>query len=371
MPIPPKATVLPYDESRARPFGPAVIEHRTAQAGFGQLGSYFMTFPDGGYADPWRLEYEESIYVISGEASLLVIGDEGETDLRAGAGELIALPDGTTVRYGGEPGTRLLLSIAPVDRATADSAAKTADPATRTADPATRTADPAAKETGAAPRVLFLTPFHFEKSEHDDEFDAVLTSLLTGQGKQIVSAQHVARFESADVDYDTAQTQAIVKAVEQADAEQYDAVVIACHYDPALREARAVSRIPVVGPLQFTTAVATQFGPKFAVITDIAEAAPVIRGLVDDYGHRTACVGVSAIGWEGDAILENPRGAAEAVDRIVADLAAAGEAQSVVIGCTIVSAAYEQHRRRFPDRGVVVLNSNLVTLKGAAALAAN
>ncbi|MFF0227173.1 hypothetical protein [Streptomyces sp. NPDC004629] len=65
------------------------------------------------------------------------------------------------------------------------------------------------------------------------------------------------------------------------------------------------------------------------------------------------------------------RGAAEAVDHIVADLAAAGEVQSVVIGCTIVSSAYEQHRHLFPDRKVVVLNSNLVTLKGAAALAAN
>ncbi|MEU9456102.1 aspartate/glutamate racemase family protein [Streptomyces sp. NPDC048277] len=350
MTTPPKVTVLPYDESSGKPFGPATIEHRTAQAGFSRLGTYFMNFPDGGHADPWRLEYEESIYVISGEASMLVVGDGGETELRAGAGELIALPKGSTVRYGGEPGTRLLLSIAPVDWATRDSAAE---------------------EPGAAPRVLFLTPFHFEKPEHDDEFDAVLTSLLTGHGNQIVFAQHVEPFESEDADYDEAQTRAILKAVEQANAEQYDAVVIACHYDPALDEARAVSRIPVVGPLQFSASVALQFGPRFAVITDIPEAVPVIRGLVDDYGHEAACVGVSAIGWEGDAILEDPLGAAEAVDRFVAEVAAAGEAQSVVIGCTIVSSAYERHRHRFADRGVVVLNSNLVTLKGAAALAAN
>jgi allantoin racemase len=113
----------------------------------------------------------------------------------------------------------------------------------------------------------------------------------------------------------------------------------------------------------------TQFGPKFAVITDVVEAEPVIQQLVERYGHGAASVGVKAIGWDGDAILDDTLGAARVVDAMVADLAARGEVQSVVIACTIVSAAYESHRDEFPDRGIVVLNSNLVTTKGAAALA--
>ncbi|MDX3640501.1 aspartate/glutamate racemase family protein [Streptomyces sp. MB09-02B] len=347
----PKAAVLPLDENRANPFGPSLLEHRTAQAGFTELGCWFMDFTESGHADAWTLEYEESVYVIQGQALLRIVTDGAEEEIAGAAGELIALPKGTTVRYGGTAGTRLLLSMAPVNwRELA--AAKT--------------------EAPNAPRVLFLTPFHFDKPEHDDEFDAVLASMFDGQGDQSVTARHVERFESGGGDYDTTQTQAVLTAVERANAEgTFDAIVIACHYDPAVREAREASRIPVVGPLQLTTALATQFGPKFAVVTDLPEAVPVIRGLIDDYGRGTECAGVTAIGWEGDAILEDPRGAAEAVDRIVADLAAAGEAQSVVIGCTIVSAAYERYRHEFPDRGVVVLNSNLVTVKGAAALAAN
>jgi hypothetical protein len=43
----------------------------------------------------------------------------------------------------------------------------------------------------------------------------------------------------------------------------------------------------------------------------------------------------------------------------------------VVIGCTIVSSAYERHRHEFPDHGIVVLNSNLLALMAAAALAAS
>jgi allantoin racemase len=347
----PEITVLPFDQGRVNPFGPAIIEHRTAQAGFTELGTYFMAFPDGGHTALWSLHYEESIYVIAGEAFLIVAGDDGETKVRAKEGELIGLPKGANVRYGGTPGTRLLLSVAPVNSA----------------------APPAASLTAASgpPRVLFLTPFHFERPEHDDEFDAVLESLLTGRGDQVVSVEHVTHFESGDTNYEKAQTQAILEAVERANAENYDSIVIACHYDPALREARESSQIPVVGPLQLTTSVTTQFGPKFAVITDIAEAVPVIQGLIDDYGHGAGCAGVTSIGWDGDAILDDTRGAAEAVDRIVAELAAAGTVQSVVIGCTIVSSAYEKHRHLFPDRGVVVLNSNLITVKGAAALAAN
>jgi hypothetical protein len=58
--------------------------------------------------------------------------------------------------------------------------------------------------------------------------------------------------------------------------------------------------------LQLTTAVTTQFGPKFAVITDITEAETVIGNLVAGYGHADACIGVRSIGWDGDDILDDP-----------------------------------------------------------------
>jgi len=340
------ASVLPYDAASESPFGPGRIEHRTAQTDFTELGAYFLVLPDGGHADPWTLEYEETIFVVEGEASILVTDeDAAESELVGGQGDLIALAPGATVRYGGTPGTRLLLSIAP------------ADWRDRAPRPAT-------------PKVLFLTPFHFEQVEHDDEFDRVLQDVMSGQD-QVFTADHVARFEADDVDYDEAQTAAILKAVRKANTEGYDAIVIACHYDPALDQARAASQVPVVGPLQLTTAISTQYGPKFAVITDIEEAEVVIGDLVASYGHADACVGVRSIGWDGDDILEDPRGAARAVDAIVEELAAAGEVQLIVIGCTIVSSAYERHRHELPDRGVVVLNSNLHAVKAAAALAAN
>lgn len=219
------------------------------------------------------------------------------------------------------------------------------------------------------PRVLFLTPFNFEDPAFDDEFDSVLDALLSEKTVSLV-AEHVPPFEPTPT-YEDAQARAVVKAVLDANNADFDAVVIACHYDPALEQARAVSHIPVVGPLQLTSSLTQQFGPKFAVITDVVEAESVIHGLIDGYGHGEACTGVTAIGWDGDAILKDTRGAAEAVDRIVATIAESGEAQSIVIGCTIVSAAYETHRDSLPDHGVVVLNSNRISLGAAATLAVN
>jgi ethanolamine utilization protein EutQ (cupin superfamily) len=111
---PSTVAVLPYDGTRQTPFGSALIEHRTAQAGFEELGVYYLTFPSGGHLEPWRLHYEETAYVVEGEASITVLGEDGSKEVRGLVGDLIAIPRGARVRYGGTPGTRLLLSMSPI-----------------------------------------------------------------------------------------------------------------------------------------------------------------------------------------------------------------------------------------------------------------
>lgn len=111
----PLVSVPPFDPAHDNPFGPARIEHRTAGTGLAELGTYFMVFDADGLADPWTLQYEETIFVIEGEARI-VTADDGEPRTVVGApGNLIVLRKGATVQYGGTAGTRLLLSIAPVD----------------------------------------------------------------------------------------------------------------------------------------------------------------------------------------------------------------------------------------------------------------
>lgn len=104
-----------FDPQHQKRHGPAAIEHRTATSGMELLGTYFMTFDEPGHSDPWTVEYDETAFVIEGHARFVVAGPAGDIEVDAAEGELIVLPKGTTVRYGAEPGTRLLLSIAPVN----------------------------------------------------------------------------------------------------------------------------------------------------------------------------------------------------------------------------------------------------------------
>ncbi len=104
-----------YQAAEDKEFGPATIEHRTAGCGLSELGTYFMVFQADDHSDPWTLQYEETIYVIEGQARLIVLDDSDEFDIVGDPGELIVLPKGSTVRYGGAAGTRLLLSISPVN----------------------------------------------------------------------------------------------------------------------------------------------------------------------------------------------------------------------------------------------------------------
>lgn len=109
------ATKPAFAEEHVARFGPAKIENRTAGTGLKELGTYFMVFDEEGHSDPWTVQYEETVYVIDGQANFLVDCDEREEALNGDPGELIVLPKGTTLRYGAKPGTTLLLSISPIN----------------------------------------------------------------------------------------------------------------------------------------------------------------------------------------------------------------------------------------------------------------
>jgi ethanolamine utilization protein EutQ (cupin superfamily) len=75
-----------------------------------------MEFTETGISEPWTLRYEETIYVIVGHIDIeIIIEGRAPTNIAGDPGDLLVLPEGTTVRYGGTEGTRLLLSITPVD----------------------------------------------------------------------------------------------------------------------------------------------------------------------------------------------------------------------------------------------------------------
>jgi ethanolamine utilization protein EutQ (cupin superfamily) len=111
----PRVSKPDYRAAEDRVFGTANIEHRTAGCGLTELGTYFMVFSDETPTEPWTLHYEETIFVIEGQARMTVIEGDKEHQMIANPGELLVLQNGSTVRYAAAAGTTLLLSISPVN----------------------------------------------------------------------------------------------------------------------------------------------------------------------------------------------------------------------------------------------------------------
>ena len=100
--------------SPSEPFGPTEITHWSAAGEFSERGTYLMAFTERGESQPWTLSYEESVFALQGDTWLVELSEGGERTIPLPPHRLALIPRGTTVRYGGELGARLLLSIAPV-----------------------------------------------------------------------------------------------------------------------------------------------------------------------------------------------------------------------------------------------------------------
>jgi Asp/Glu/hydantoin racemase len=135
---------------------------------------------------------------------------------------------------------------------------------------------------------------------------------------------------------------AIVDTIMGAEQDGFDAVTVGCFEDPAIREARSIVRIPVVGMGEATMHLACQLGDSFAVVTSHdrkihAEIARLIKG----YGleARTGPHAIHGISMSDAGLytigMRDPGRVADDVLR-QAEECVAGGADVVVVGCNAI-----------------------------------
>lgn len=107
--------VVPFDDGKVTTFPPALIDHRAVSSGPISLGADFMTFESEGQTDWWTVQYEEMIYVVAGTFWVLVKHDDFEERLQTVEGDVVSIPKGSTVRYGGSRGARVFIAITPAN----------------------------------------------------------------------------------------------------------------------------------------------------------------------------------------------------------------------------------------------------------------
>ncbi len=150
----------------------------------------------------------------------------------------------------------------------------------------------------------------------------------------------------------------IIDLIKQANAEKYDAIILACFSDPGLDAAKELSMIPVVGFEEATLHLAAMLGHRFSILVKSSRRIPTrelhvrMLGLEQSYASSVALnVTSSDPNAIANRILEAAR---EAVDQ--------HHAEVIVMGCVSLAKYAPMIEETL---GVSVLDPCLVSLKVA------
>ncbi|EMA47185.1 aspartate/glutamate racemase family protein [Halobiforma nitratireducens] len=155
----------------------------------------------------------------------------------------------------------------------------------------------------------------------------------------------------------------VLHRVKAAENDGYDATVIGCFYDLGLEEAREVSdSMPVMGPAQATTHLASTMGDTFSVVVGRRKWIPQMRATISRYGldDRLASfrpVDLGVLDFQADPERTRQRLTTAARAAIEEDRAAV-----VILGCT---AEYGFHETVQEELGVPVLDAVVAPFKFA------
>ena len=189
-------------------------------------------------------------------------------------------------------------------------------------------------------RICFLNPFG------TDQFDELIRETVLPYLRPETEME-IAHLEDCprNIDYYVPKHLVevdVLRAVLEADRDGFDAFVIGCCYDPALAQARELTDMPVIGPLEASVLLARLFGHRFPVVTDHRKAVPEIEDRVRVYGVEPNCRSVRAIDWFVDDMVRDPEAVARDAYERCSAVMEADCTEAVVLGCTIIAACYER-----------------------------
>ncbi|MDP2936856.1 MAG: aspartate/glutamate racemase family protein [Dehalococcoidia bacterium] len=140
----------------------------------------------------------------------------------------------------------------------------------------------------------------------------------------------------------------ILRNASRAPAEGFDGVVIACYFDPAVRAARQLIPLPVVGIAEASMLLANMMGLRFAVVTSDRRYVEDMVETIHLYGMEARAIAqrpVRAIGMsEGEflACLSGNFGPLMEDFSEVARTCVQDGAQVIIAGCGLMSPALTQ-----------------------------
>ena len=195
-----------------------------------------------------------------------------------------------------------------------------------------------------------------------------------------VTLSHVAKYCSVESPcVELINRPQMMERVVRAEEEGFDAAVMGCFYDPAIRETRSAVTIPVIGAAESAMLLAQMLGNKFAVVADWVTDIPIIEDQIRAYGFEARalrCQPVRSAGRNDDTFeiiidclkRNDPGRLISAFEQVALDCIRGG-ADVVVMGCAYTGAIFDLwDYRQIGDTGVPVVSPLLASLGAAEML---
>jgi len=137
--------------------------------------------------------------------------------------------------------------------------------------------------------------------------------------------------------YEHLVTHDMLNEIRRAEAEKFHAVVIGCFYDPGLREARELVRIPVIGPAESTMLVACTLGHKFSILVGRRKWIPKMESNARLYGLKDRLASIRPLEIRVTEMLAQQKKLKESTAREARAAVEEDGAEVIVMGCTAES----------------------------------
>lgn len=148
--------------------------------------------------------------------------------------------------------------------------------------------------------------------------------------------------------------------VKKANAEGYDAIIIACFSDPGIEAAKEVSDILVLGIQEVSLHVAAMLGAKFTILTPLQKRVPAKEYEVRRYKLEQALASVRPLGMTVAETDADPVRTKERILEVARQAVEEDGAEVIVLGCAGMVGYAEEVERKL---GIKVLDPSSVTLK--------
>lgn len=166
--------------------------------------------------------------------------------------------------------------------------------------------------------------------------------------------------------YEHLVTDETLDLIRRAEIDGYHAAIIGCFYDPGLREARELVRMPVTAPAEASMHVAATLGHKFSIIVGRRKWIPKMEDNVRMYGLEKKLASFRVLNFTVNRMRRERKGLEKTIAREARLATEEDGAEVIILGCTVEAGFTSRLMQRL---NVPIVDPVIVSFKYAELLA--